>query len=87
LGDSDLWLEIEKDYTVYGDECVFGGGKVIREGMGQCTDAKDSETLDVVITNAVVIDHWGIVKVNSKQDASDNISVLYLSFFPLMLSP
>lgn len=61
LADTDLLLEIEKDYTVYGDECIFGGGKVIREGMGQCTNTTD---LDLVITNAIIIDHSGIYKAD-----------------------
>ncbi|WP_185872853.1 urease subunit alpha [Blattabacterium cuenoti] len=63
LGDTSLWIEIEKDYTVYGDECVFGGGKVIRNGMGQNALAtKDNGILDLVLTNAIIIDHWGIIK-------------------------
>ncbi|MEQ4483754.1 urease subunit alpha [Cohnella silvisoli] len=63
LADTDLWAVIERDYTVYGDECKFGGGKVIRDGMGQSSRAIRSEgVLDTLITNAVVIDHWGIVK-------------------------
>jgi urease subunit alpha len=65
LADTDLIIEIEQDYTTYGDEVTFGGGKVIRDGMGQSSDAvRESEhgALDLVITNAVVIDHWGIVK-------------------------
>jgi len=64
LADTDLWAVIEKDFTVYGDEIKFGGGKTIRDGMGQssrATRAKDG-VLDTVITNATVIDHWGIVK-------------------------
>ena len=64
LGDTSLHLEIEKDLTVYGDECVFGGGKVIREGMGQATGAADSTALDLVITNAIIIDHSGIYKAD-----------------------
>lgn len=64
LGDTSLYLKIEKDFTVYGDECVFGGGKVIREGMGQATGAADSTALDLVITNAIVIDHSGIYKAD-----------------------
>jgi urease len=64
LGDSDLWLEVEKDYTVYGDECVFGGGKVLREGMGQSTFALTSEALDLVLTNALIIDYHGVFKVD-----------------------
>ena len=65
LADTELWAEIEKDYTVYGDECKFGGGKVIRDGMGQSSGALRSEgVLDTLITNAIIIDHWGIVKAD-----------------------
>ena len=63
LGNTDLWLEIEKDYTVYGDECKFGGGKVLREGMGQATGVGDDAALDLVITNAIIVDYTGIYKV------------------------
>jgi len=64
LADTGLWAVIEKDYTVYGDEIKFGGGKTIRDGMGQSSRAtrKSDRMLDTVITNAVIIDHWGIVK-------------------------
>jgi len=65
LADTELIIEIEKDFTVYGDEITFGGGKVIRDGMGQSSTAVRSGlngTLDLVITNAIIIDHWGIVK-------------------------
>lgn len=63
LADTDLILEIEKDFTVYGDESKFGGGKTIRDGMGQSSSATRAEgTLDMLITNAIVIDSWGIVK-------------------------
>jgi urease subunit alpha len=65
LADTDLIVEVEKDYAVYGDEITFGGGKVIRDGMGQSSLAtRESEpgALDLVITNALIIDHWGIVK-------------------------
>ncbi len=65
LADSDLLIEIEHDFTVYGDEIAFGGGKVIRDGMGQSSVATrdgDQGALDLVITNAVILDHWGIVK-------------------------
>src|SRR3979409_2448116 len=65
LADTELIIEVEKDFTTYGDEITFGGGKVIRDGMGQSSDAKREDvpgTLDLVITNAVIIDHWGIVK-------------------------
>lgn len=65
LADTELWAEIEHDYTVYGDECKFGGGKVIRDGMGQSSGAvRDDGVLDTLITNAVIIDHWGIVKAD-----------------------
>src|SRR5580704_6508666 len=65
LADTDLIIEIEKDFTHYGDEITFGGGKVIRDGMGQSSTAireTRSGALDLVITNAVILDHWGIVK-------------------------
>src|SRR5580693_701920 len=65
LADTDLIIEIEKDYTHYGDEITFGGGKVIRDGMGQSSSAlREGQhgALDLVITNAVILDHWGIVK-------------------------
>ncbi len=65
LGDTDLIIEIEKDFTRYGDEITFGGGKVIRDGMGQSSTAireAQGGALDLVITNAVILDHWGIVK-------------------------
>ena len=63
LADTELWLEVEKDFTVYGDEVKFGGGKVIRDGMGQ-SQRPSSETPDLVITNAVILDYWGIVKAD-----------------------
>lgn len=65
LADSELIIEVERDYTVYGDEIAFGGGKVIRDGMGQSSSAPREGphgALDLVITNALIIDHWGIVK-------------------------
>ena len=65
LADTELIIEVEKDFTTYGDEITFGGGKVIRDGMGQSSRATREETpgtLDLVITNALIIDHWGIVK-------------------------
>ncbi|HEV1284082.1 MAG TPA: urease subunit alpha [Bryobacteraceae bacterium] len=63
LADTELVIEIEKDFAVYGDEITFGGGKVIRDGMGQSSRATRSEgVLDLVITNALIIDHWGIAK-------------------------
>ena len=64
LGDTALVLEIEKDHTVYGDECKFGGGKVIREGMGQAAGVGAAEALDCIITNALVIDYTGIYKAD-----------------------
>src|SRR6195952_389748 len=65
LGDTDLIIEIEKDHTVYGDESKFGGGKTIRDGMSQSSTAtRNDRVLDFVITNAIVIDHWGIVKAD-----------------------
>jgi urease subunit alpha len=63
LGDTELWIEVEKDYTTYGDEVKFGGGKVIRDGMGQ-SQVTNEATLDLVITNALILDHWGIVKAD-----------------------
>ena len=63
LADTDLWIEVEKDFTQYGDEVKFGGGKVIRDGMGQC-QATSADVVDLVITNALIIDHWGIVKAD-----------------------
>jgi urease subunit alpha len=65
LADTELLIQIERDYTTYGDEITFGGGKVIRDGMGQSSRATREEVngaLDLVITNAIIIDHWGIVK-------------------------
>ena len=63
LADSDLWIEIERDHTIYGEEVKFGGGKVIRDGMGQ-SEATSRDTVDTVITNAVILDHWGIAKAD-----------------------
>lgn len=63
LGDTELWLEVEKDFTTYGDEVKFGGGKVIRDGMGQ-SQRVSSEVADTVITNALIMDHWGIIKAD-----------------------
>ncbi|KAL5760114.1 hypothetical protein ACOSP7_018613 [Xanthoceras sorbifolium] len=64
LGDTDLFAEIERDFAVYGDECVFGGGKVIRDGMGQACGYPPADALDTVITNAVIIDYTGIFKAD-----------------------
>ncbi|MCY9431940.1 urease subunit alpha, partial [Bacillus spizizenii] len=65
LGDTDLWIEVEKDFTVYGEEMIFGGGKTIRDGMGQNgrITAKDG-ALDLIITNVVLLDYTGIVKAD-----------------------
>ncbi len=63
LGDTELFIEIEKDYAFYGEENKFGGGKTVRDGMAQSSTAtRDSGVLDLVILNAIVLDHWGIVK-------------------------
>jgi urease subunit alpha len=64
LADTDLIVEVEKDFTVYGEEVKFGGGKVIRDGMGQSQRARAEGAVDTVITNALIIDHWGIVKAD-----------------------
>jgi urease subunit alpha len=64
LGDTSLWLEVERDHTVYGDECKFGGGKVIRDGMGQAAGVGADLALDCVITNALVVDYTGIFKAD-----------------------
>ena len=64
LGDTDLVLEVESDKTVYGDECKFGGGKVLREGMGQACNVDPDKALDVVITNALIVDATGIYKAD-----------------------
>jgi urease subunit alpha len=65
LADTELLIEVERDFTTYGDEVKFGGGKVIRDGMGQSARATASEgVLDLVITNALILDHWGIVKAD-----------------------
>ncbi|MDD2058800.1 urease subunit alpha [Pseudomonas sp. GD03860] len=63
LADTELWVEVEKDFTVYGEEVKFGGGKVIRDGMGQ-GQMLAAKAMDLVLTNALVIDHWGIVKAD-----------------------
>ena len=64
LGDTDLFAQVERDYTIYGEECKFGGGKVLRDGMGQSSRASQDEALDVVITNALIIDYTGIYKAD-----------------------
>jgi len=63
LADTDLWIEVEKDFTTYGEEVKFGGGKVIRDGMGQ-GQLLAADVVDTLITNALIIDHWGIVKAD-----------------------
>lgn len=63
LADTELFIEIEKDHTTYGEEVKFGGGKVIRDGMGQ-SQLAHKDVMDTVITNAVILDHWGIVKAD-----------------------
>ena len=64
LADTDLWVEVERDLTTYGDEVKFGGGKVIRDGMGQSQLSQAQGAVDTVITNALIIDHWGIIKAD-----------------------
>ena len=64
LGDTGLVAEVERDFTSYGDECVFGGGKVLRDGMGQGAGVKDADALDLVVTNALVVDWTGIYKAD-----------------------
>lgn len=63
LADTELWIEVEKDFTIYGEEVKFGGGKVIRDGMGQ-SQRLSAHCADTVITNALIVDHWGIVKAD-----------------------
>ena len=64
LGSTDLWVKVEQDLTVHGDECKFGGGKTLREGMGQASGRADADVLDTVITNAVIVDWSGIIKAD-----------------------
>ena len=64
LGDTSLILQVEKDFAVYGDECKFGGGKTIREGMGQAAGVSQDDALDCVITNALIVDYTGIYKAD-----------------------
>src|ERR1700752_2748053 len=64
LADTDLIVEVEKDFTIYGEEVKFGGGKVIRDGMGQAQTTRAQGAVDTVITNALIIAHWGIVKAD-----------------------
>src|ERR1700742_3049842 len=62
--DTDLLIEVERDFTVYGEEVKFGGGKVIRDGMGQSQRTRAQGAVDTVITNALILDHWGVVKAD-----------------------
>src|SRR3954468_20003246 len=64
LADTDLIIEVERDLTTYGEEVKFGGGKVIRDGMGQSQFSQAEGAVDTVITNALIVDHWGIVKAD-----------------------
>ncbi|MFT4180943.1 MAG: urease subunit alpha [Rhizobium sp.] len=64
LADTELFIEVEKDFTTYGEEVKFGGGKVIRDGMGQSQVTRANGAVDTVITNALIVDHWGIVKAD-----------------------
>ncbi|MCA1673078.1 MAG: urease subunit alpha, partial [Actinobacteria bacterium] len=64
LADSELVVEVERDLTIAGEEPVFGGGKTIRDGMAQGPLTREAGALDLVITNALVIEHWGIVKAD-----------------------
>ena len=64
LADTELLIEVERDYTTYGDEVKFGGGKVIRDGMGQSTASRAEGAVDMVITNALILDWWGVVKAD-----------------------
>ena len=64
LADTELVIEVEKDFTIYGEEVKFGGGKVIRDGMGQSQVTRAEGAVDTVITNALILDHWGIVKAD-----------------------
>ena len=64
LADTELFIEVEKDFTSHGEEITFGGGKVIRDGMGQSQVTRAAGAVDTVITNALIIDHWGIVKAD-----------------------
>src|SRR5690242_9681666 len=64
LADTELFIEVEADRTIYGEEVKFGGGKVIRDGMGQSQRSRAEGAVDTVITNALILDHWGIVKAD-----------------------
>src|ERR1051326_479736 len=75
LADTDLIIEVEKDFTIYGEEVKFGGGKVIRDGMGQSQITNRQGAADSVITNAVILDHWGIVKAGNP-DIQPGVSIV-----------
>src|ERR1051325_8246337 len=64
LADTELFIEVEMDFTTYGEEVKFGGGKVVRDGMGQSQVCRAEGAVDTVITNALIVDHWGIVKAD-----------------------
>src|ERR1700722_15309293 len=64
LADTDLMIEVEKDFTHYGGEVKFGGGKVIRDARGQWQRSRSEGAVDTVVTNALILDHWGIVKAD-----------------------
>ena len=64
LADTELFIEVERDFTTYGEEVKFGGGKVIRDGMGQAQTTRAEGAVDTVVTNALIVDHWGIVKAD-----------------------
>src|SRR5215207_7167724 len=64
LADTELFIEVERDLTIYGEEVKFGGGKVIRDGMGQSQLTRAQGSADTVITNALILDHWGVVKAD-----------------------
>ncbi len=64
LADTELFIEVERDLTTYGEEVKFGGGKVIRDGMGQSQASRRGGAVDTVITNAVILDHWGVIKAD-----------------------
>ena len=64
LGATDLWVKVEKDYIGYGDECTFGGGKTLRDGIGQASGRADAQCLDLVVTNALVVDWSGVFKAD-----------------------
>src|SRR6201997_3400747 len=80
LADTDLIIEVERDFTVYGEEVKFGGGKVMRDGMGQSQRSRTEGAVDTVITNALILDHWGIVKAEigkaGNPDVQPNVEII-----------